>query len=152
RPGDAAPARTGSNPAAGLDGAELEAAGAKVAPDRAALSFDEVRERWREFVGQLSDKRFQALVRDLSPQDWDGQTLVIGATSAFHQQTISRGAESSRLEQALAEFYGAPIRVRCTLISRDESRSGGDVLHDPVVKHAQSLGAKIKRVVRDEEG
>lgn len=122
-------------------------------PVQNGLSVEEFASRWQTFLERgLSNGRVKALLVDARPCEWDGSLLVLGFKTAHYPNLMTIPSNQTAAEEALTAFYGTPVQIRARALAPTENDDRSSMLQDPVVKHGLAHGARVKRVVRHEEG
>jgi DNA polymerase-3 subunit gamma/tau len=107
--------------------------------------------RWTEILDAcgVKNRSIQALVRVSRPIGSEGSTLVLGFPYPFHRDRIEELKNRSVVEDVVREVLGQEVRIRCALVDK-ESVAATDPLQaameDPIIRHAISLGARIRGV------
>jgi DNA polymerase-3 subunit gamma/tau len=107
--------------------------------------------RWNEILEAcgVKNRSVQALVRVSRPVGSEGNTLILGFPYEFHRDRIDDLKNRSVVEDIIGRVVGASVRVRCTLANKDTATSVDPLqaaMDDPIVRHAISLGARIRSV------
>jgi DNA polymerase III subunit gamma/tau len=108
--------------------------------------------RWSEILDAtgVKNRSVQALVRVARPIGSEGSTLVLGFPYEFHRDRIEELKNRSVVEDVIGRVLGQTVRVRCTLATKEQSSSADPLqaaLEDPIIRHAISLGARIRGVL-----
>ena len=112
-------------------------------------SIETFRSRWPELVDALrgmgSKGSLDALLRNAcEPVSVEGETLVVGFYYPFHKSKIEDPKYRHLVEKKVQEVFGAPYRIKCDLVSRDERQPPErPKTHGPLVEAALEMGAKI---------
>jgi len=120
-----------------------EAAGEDIAPD-----FDHLRSRWKEFIralrGEGSSGNLDAFLRSAcDPVALEDDILVLGFYYSFHKEKIEDAKYRHLVERKLKEVFGRPYKIRCVLVDHKREVPSEARTHNPVVKAALEMGAKI---------
>ncbi len=149
---EAAPADEVSGPEAGeAPGPEAGETDQKAAPPKPVpvSSIDIFRSRWPELVDALrgvgSKGSLDALLRNAcEPISVEGETLVVGFYYPFHKNKIEDPKYRHLVEKKVREVFGAPYRIQCDLVNRDERQPPERPrARGPLVEAALEMGAEI---------
>jgi len=74
-------------------------------------------EVWGKILGSIRPKNTstEALLRAAKPVDYDGKILTLGVYYRFHKERLEGHPHRTILESTIAEIFGSPVRVICTL-------------------------------------
>src|SRR5579875_329339 len=116
---------------------------------------DDVARRWNEIldVCGMTNRSVQALLRAARPVGVEEGCVVLGFPYEFHRERIEDPKNRVVVEEAIARVLGRPVRVRCTLVSREVLAARDPLqraLEDPIVRAAVSMGARIRSVTEDD--
>jgi DNA polymerase-3 subunit gamma/tau len=166
------PARPAPRPTAGGEAAPAPTQPSPSAPSRSpgrvglrsggsGPELGQVSARWGEVLAAVAahDKSTAALLKDCRPVAADAETVTLGFYYQFHCDRVSEPARSRLVAGALADVFGSPRKLLCTVVpataseDADRPRSKTDQARtDPVVRHAvENLGAQISGVDRPPE-
>jgi DNA polymerase-3 subunit gamma/tau len=123
----------------------------RTAPIDDAILFQAALSRWSEILEAtgLKNRSVQALVRVARPVGSEGATIVLGFPYEFHRDRIEEIKNRSVVEDVISRVLAQNVRVRCTLAGKDQLASTDPLqvaLEDPIVRHAISLGARVRGV------
>ncbi|RLC66428.1 MAG: hypothetical protein DRH97_06480 [Chloroflexi bacterium] len=123
-----------------------EAAGEDIAPD-----FDHLRSRWKEFIralrGEGSSGNLDAFLRSAcDPVALEDDILVLGFYYSFHKEKIEDAKYRHLVERKLKEVFGRPYKIRCVLVDHKREVPSEARTHNPVVKAALEMVARISEV------
>jgi len=69
--------------------------------------------------------------------------LVLGFYYSFHKEKIEDAKYRHLVERKLKEVFGRPYKIRCVLIDHKREVPSEARTHNPVVKAALEMGARI---------
>ena len=114
----------------------------------APRDIDYVRSRWRDFIkslrGEGSSGNLDAFLRSAcDPVDLRDDTLVLGFRYPFHKEKIEDGKYRHLVEKKLKEVFGRPYKIECVLVDAKSEAAPRTRTHNPVIKAALEIGARI---------
>jgi DNA polymerase-3 subunit gamma/tau len=115
------------------------------------ILFQTVLSRWNDILEACGSKNrsVQALVRVARPLGAEDGAIVLGFPYEFHRDRIDNIKNRSIVEDIIGQVVGLTVRVRCTLANKDTTATTDPLqvaMDDPIVRHAISLGARIRGV------
>jgi DNA polymerase-3 subunit gamma/tau len=98
----------------------------------------------------------QALLHSIRPIDVEGDTIVLLASSTFHQTQIENPQNRRIVEEVISKLLGKPIAIRCTIEAKTEARDlRGQIREarkDDLVRAAMNIfDAQIVDIEAEEE-
>ncbi len=120
----------------------------------AAPAFQDILSRWQEILkaAYLADPKTQALLNSSRPLGVEAGALVLGFQSDLLREKMEKGHNLTRVQEALEQVFGRPIRVRCMLIQKWAGRRAGAVespsMEDEgmVATAVRDLGAQVVEI------
>ncbi|MCS7283116.1 MAG: DNA polymerase III subunit gamma/tau [Anaerolineae bacterium] len=130
-------------------------------PEEDALSLEEVRARWNDFLQALRSVNLslQALLRSGRPVGVEGRTVLIGFAYPFHKSKVEEDTNRRAAEDVLSKLLGRRVKVRCVLSAEEPAPTQPKAPRatparptqmpsspdDPLVQAAvEKLGARVK--------
>ncbi len=130
---------------------ETVSGGSPSAPMDDGILFQMAMSRWNEILEAcgVKNRSVQALVRVARPVGSEDNTLILGFPYEFHRDRIDELKNRAVVEDVIRQALGMTVRVRCTLANKETATSTDPLqaaMDDPIVRHAISLGARIRGV------
>nr|MDQ2731978.1 DNA polymerase III subunit gamma/tau [Armatimonadota bacterium] len=88
-----------------------------------AIDLEAVLGQWKPFLNRVGAKsrRLQALLREATPIACSEGVLLLQFKQQYHYQGVEDNAARRELESVLAQLFGQPLKITCTL---EEDTSG----------------------------
>jgi DNA polymerase-3 subunit gamma/tau len=92
------------------------------------VTIEEVNARWAAILAEVRqrDRQSQALLRDSSPIAVQNNEVLVGFYYDLHKRHMEDPRRCAVVQQAMEKVLGRPVRVKCTVASRGQSRDEGD--------------------------
>ena len=122
--------------------------GAEIPSTDISHDIDSLRSHWREFIkslrGEGSSGNLDAFLRSAcDPIALEDDTLVLGFYYSFHKEKIEDAKYRHLVEKKLKEVFGRPYKIRCILVDHKPDIQSEARIHNPVIKAALEMGARI---------
>ena len=122
--------------------------GAEIPSTDISHDIDSLRSHWREFIkslrGEGSSGNLDAFLRSAcDPIALEDDTLVLGFYYSFHKEKIEDAKYRHLVEKKLKEVFGRPYKIRCILVDHKPEIQSEARIHNPVIKAALEMGARI---------
>jgi len=122
--------------------------GAEIPNTNISHDIDSLRSHWREFIkslrGEGSSGNLDAFLRSAcDPIALEDDTLVLGFYYSFHKEKIEDAKYRHLVEKKLKEIFGRPYKIRCVLVDHKPEIQSEARIHNPVIKAALEMGARI---------
>ncbi len=113
-----------------------------------APDIDHIRRNWGDFVnacrGAGAKGNLDALLRGYcKPISLQNGILTLGFSAEFHRSKIEDSRYGQIVEKKLKEVFGAPYRIDCVLIGKENLPPAPSAKESPLVQEALRHGAKI---------
>ncbi len=126
-------------------------------PDPAAAAAGLSEEQWTQVINTFNspnNRSIKALLRDASPQGFDGDRMSLGFKYDFHRNKIDEQKNRRAVEEAISNIIGRRITIQCVQIDGSERRRANNphdqLMADPLVKAAIESGARVTRAGEDD--
>lgn len=81
------------------------------------VNLEAVQNQWKAFLNRVGAKsrRLQALLREAVPIACSEGVLLLQFKQQYHYQGVEENAARRELEAVLAQLFGQPLKIKCTL-------------------------------------
>ena len=131
-----------------------------------SISREQIRGGWSPFIeGGALPTPIRTELKRSNPVAWDGKTLEVRLPRAWSLNILNNPKTIAQIEAALAQHFGLPMALRLTSGEPEGGTGAGagsganagggarrpDLLMDPVVQHARSLGFEVRQIKEPED-